>query len=127
MEPNGTNPQPPIPESIPELETKCLTCFGAVPIGAYFCPHCGTSLKDKGPSTSLGKQITVYAISLLLPPLGYWYGWKYLKQSDAASKKIGWAAIILTTASIILTTWGSVSILNSVNQQLNGITQWNIP
>ncbi len=61
-----------------------------------------------------------YAGSLLLPPLGFWWGWKYLKQPDAASKRIGIISIVLTAISFIVTSIWIVQYINALNAALGG-------
>lgn len=75
--------------------------------------------KDKSLSTTVGRQIFVYVLSLLLPPLGLWPGIKYLKQKDEKSRMIGFIAITLTIISTALTIWLSLKFINVFNQQLN--------
>ena len=66
-----------------------------------------------------------YAGSILLPPLGFWWGIKYLKQPDAVSKRIGIVSMVLTTISFIITSVWLVNYINklnaTVNSQLNGL------
>ena len=75
-------------------------------------------------STSPSKQLLIYLLSVLLPPLGLWPAVKYLRQPDEKSKKIGLAAILLTVISIILTIWLSAGFVNSFQKQLG--TQLNL-
>jgi len=60
-----------------------------------------------------------------LPPFGLWYVWKYLKQKDGKSKKIGIAAAILTVISVIVAIWSAERFVNSINQALNSINIYN--
>ncbi len=66
-----------------------------------------------------------YVGSLLLPPLGFWWGIKYLKQTDAASKRIGILCMVFTTISFIVTSIVAVDYMNkisaAVNNQINGV------
>ena len=97
----------------------CPSCHAPGQTGAYFCQNCGAALKDKPPPTSVGAQIKVYAVSVLLPPFGLIYVWRYLKQSDEASRRIGWIALILTIVMTIATLWLSVVAMDSFNQLVN--------
>ncbi len=76
-------------------------------------------LKDKSLSTTIGRQLYIYFLSFLLPPLGLWPGIKYLKQKDEKSRMIGFIAIVLTIISTALTIWATVGFINVFNQQLN--------
>jgi hypothetical protein len=56
-----------------------------------------------------------YIGSILLPPLGFWWGIKYLKQNDAVSKRIGIITMVLTTISFIITSIWIVDYINKLN------------
>lgn len=104
---------------------KCKECGHEISDEALACPNCGKPQKDKPPSVSLSRQMVVYFVSLFLPPFGLWYVWKYLKQKDNKSKKIGIAALILTIISIIGMMWLVKGFMNSVNQTLNSVNIYN--
>ena len=104
---------------------KCKECGHEISDEALACPNCGKPQRDKPPSLLLSKQIVIYSVSLFLPPFGLWYVWKYLKQKDNKSKKIGIAALILTIISIIVMKWFVKGFMNSVNQALNSVNIYN--
>jgi hypothetical protein len=102
----------------------CSACNASVPSSANFCPNCGKGLRAIPPATTLSRQIIVYLISFFVAPFGLWYAWKYLKQEDIKSRKIGIAAIALTVISIAITFWTMAGLYNSVSQYmrlLNGL------
>lgn len=76
-------------------------------------------LGDKSLSTTVGKQIFIYLMSALLPPLGLWPGIKYLKQNSEKSRMIGFIAITLTIISTAITVWLTLGFINTFNQQVN--------
>ena len=102
-----------------EPQLFCPGCKQLIVVSDYFCPNCGKKIKDKPQSTSIPRQIFVYLLSFLLPPLGLWPAVKYLKQKEEKSRMIGFVAIILTVISIAITVWLSVGFMNVFNQQLN--------
>ena len=104
---------------------KCKECGHEISDEALACPNCGKPQRDKVPSVSLSRQITVYSVSLFLPPFGFWYAWKYLKQSDYTSKIIGLMATILTIISTIITIRLTKGFIDSVNQSLKSINNLN--
>jgi TRAP-type C4-dicarboxylate transport system permease small subunit len=76
------------------------------------------------PATTISRQIIVYLISFFLAPFGLWFAWKYLKQDDSKSQKIGIVAIALTVISGAVTIWTMAGLFNSVSQfmkSLNGL------
>lgn len=98
----------------------CPACGYAARAGALFCEKCGAALgKSSPPSSSIGAQIKVYAVSALLPPFGLVYVLRYLKQPDEVSRRIGWIALILTVVMTVATVWATMVAINSVNQLLN--------
>ena len=107
------------------MELQCPQCHVAVRPTDYFCYNCGKILHAKPLSTSLTTEIMYYIGSLLLPPLGYWWGIKYLLQQGAASKRIGIIIMVLTTISFIITSIFAVDYITkiqaTVNSQLNGL------
>ena len=102
------------------METiPCRYCGFSVLGDYYFCPNCGKKLKEPPVSVSIGRQIYIYALSLILPPLGLWPGIKYLRQDNPIAKRIGIIAIVLTIISTILTIWLSIGLLGNISGQLS--------
>ncbi len=81
-------------------------------------------------STSIGKQLYIYTISILLPPLGLVPGIKYLMDKNQKAKMIGIIAIVLTIVSTVLTFYISLNFLNSQiqssQQQLDQLQDFGI-
>jgi len=115
--------QPPAAQ-IPSISTICNSCGAVVPANYTFCPNCGKSLKDQNFSMTLFKQITLYVVAILLPPLGYWPGIKYFRNKDPKAQKLGMYLIVVTTLSTIVTLWLTFafvqSYINDINSALNG-------
>ena len=106
------------------MEQKfCPVCKLPIFDSYIFCPNCGAKIREVVFTISVGKQISVYLISVLLPPLGVWPGIKYLLNPDEKAKKVGLIAIILTVISSIITIWMTISVLNGINKSLG--TQLN--
>ena len=83
----------------------CPSCRALVSADMLSCQACGKPLKSNSAEISVPRRIFVYVISVLLPPFGFWYAWKYLRQQDKQSRIIGWVTIVLTIVSIIANTW----------------------
>jgi len=96
---------------------KCQNSNGAAD---FFCRVCGYKLRGKPLSTSLLKQLSVYLISFLLPPLGLVPAIKYLRQGESKSKQIGIIAIILTVISMIISIRLLLNFMDTFNNILNG-------
>ncbi len=105
--------------SLPQL--TCPSCRALVSEDMVFCPACGITLRTNPKETSLSRQIIMYTISVLLPPFGFWYGWKFIRQSGKKEKIIGWIAISLTIISIIINVWVMVGYLEQFKQSLGVI------
>ena len=101
----------------------CSSCHFPCVETFYFCPNCGKKFKDPPVSTTVLKQLEIYTISVLLPPLGLWPGIKYLKQETQKAKIIGAVAVILTIASIGITTWIAFDVVQRLNAGLNSQLQ----
>ena len=107
-----------------ELQQKCKYCYFNVTANNFFCPNCGKEVKARPLDTGIGKQIGIYSLSVLLPPLGLWPGIKYLRSADTKAKKVGIVAILLTIIATIITFWTFFAFLNIAKRQLE--TQVNI-
>ena len=95
------------------MEPKiCQSCHFPITDTFYFCPNCGKKLYEP-PITAMG-QIKVYAISILLPPLGLWPGIKYVLQKDEKTRTVGIIAIILTIISTIVTVFIFMNTITSI-------------
>ena len=94
----------------------CPACHLSLSESFYFCPNCGKKIKEPPVSTTVGKQVGIYAMSILLPPLGLWPGIKYLLQKDQKAKTIGIIAIVLTIFSTIITSWIAINFFNQLNK-----------
>jgi len=80
------------------------------------CPSCHQS---PPPSTSLSSQIILYLKTLILPPFGFFLGYKYLRQSDTKSKLIGLFVIVITIIEIIWLIQSTINMVNIANQQMS--------
>ena len=101
------------------LPTLCPKCHQVIEVAAYFCPNCGQNLKPTPPSTSLGSQLELYLKSLLLPPMGIIWGFRYLRQKGISAKIVGLMAIFLTLAILVIAIKATVDLVNTVNSQIN--------
>jgi len=99
----------------------CPKCKNNIGPTDFFCPVCGYKIVGGDASTSLFKQISVYLLSLFLPPFGLIPAIKYLKQGDDKSKKIGIVAIVLTVLSIIISFLIFKSFMSTYTKTLNGL------
>lgn len=105
------------------MDQTCPYCHFPLISAGHFCPNCGKPISQKPISTSLPKQITIYLVSFFLPPLGLWWGVKYLRQDDEQAKRIGLIAILLTIISIVLTVWASMTFINNLTQSFEEQTE----
>lgn len=107
------------------MEQKfCPVCKTPVFDNYIFCANCGANLKEAA-APSMGKQISIYLVSLLLPPLGLLPGIRYLRRDDPVAKRVGMITIILTIVSTVLTIWLSWGFVATVQKTIN--QQMTIP
>jgi hypothetical protein len=88
----------------------CNACNASLQNTFFFCPNCGKKIKDPPVSTTIGKQIGIYLLSVFLPPLGFWPGVKYMLAPDKKAQMIGLVANVLTLVSTIATVWYSYQL-----------------
>ncbi|MFA6519025.1 MAG: hypothetical protein WCV93_05265 [Candidatus Shapirobacteria bacterium] len=98
---------------------SCPTCHQPVEQTDFFCSTCGKNLHPVPPSTSLSSQIVLYLKTLLLPPFGFIWSYRYLRQSDSKSKLIGLFTIVITVIEIIWLIQSTSGLINTVNQQIS--------
>ncbi len=102
----------------PPISPSCPLCHVAVKPTDYFCPNCGKSIKPKPISTSLLTQLGIYAGSVLLPPLGFFWGIRYLRQPGRMAKIIGSIAIVLTIITIYALVQISSALMKTLTQEM---------
>jgi hypothetical protein len=102
-------------------QTFCTLCHIPLLDTYFFCPNCGKKIHEPALSTTLLKQLGIYALSIFLPPLGLWPGIRYLRQPDKNAHIVGWIAIFLTVISIVATAWSVMQIINAAQTQLLGL------
>jgi hypothetical protein len=101
----------------------CRFCNSPVTSNFFFCPTCGKKLHE--PPITLAKQIGIYTMSILLPPLGLWPGIKYVFQKDEKTKLVGIIAIVLTILSSVITIWLFSNFLSGMlNSSLGNLNQY---
>jgi len=83
-------------------DLTCPKCKTVTASSSFFCPNCGKQLRKKPIPTTIGKQIYIYAISILLPPLGLWWAFPLIFQKDTKSKIVGVVTFILTVISFVV-------------------------
>lgn len=94
----------------------CPSCKMLTYAVYYYCPNCGKQLRARPLSTSVGRQIGIYLLSIFMPPFGFWPGFKYLMQPNTKAKIIGFIAVALTIASTVITTYYTFGFIDKVNQ-----------
>lgn len=97
----------------------CPNCNEILLPGTNFCPKCGFQISQVSTAISIGRQIYIYVISLLLPPLGLIWTFKYLRHPTDQKKRIALIAAVLTVVSIIFSIWFTVGFFQGIQQQVN--------
>lgn len=109
-------PIPPRPAVVPML---CPMCHVAVRPTDYFCYNCGKNLHPKPLPTDLTTQALYYLGSIVLPPMGFIWGFKYLRDKDPKSKTVGLVLFLITVVELVFITVFSIKAVSSINQQVN--------
>lgn len=99
-------------------QTACRVCQTVLYPTYNFCPTCGLKVKEDKTTVSLGSQISVYLVSILLPPMGLFPGIKYLRKGDDHAKHVGLIAIFLTILSCVISIWAFAGLINTINNSL---------
>lgn len=111
--------------SIMDEMLVCPACHIAVRPTDYFCFNCGKNLHAAPLGTGPADQIKLYLGSVFLTPMGIIWGLQYLREKDEKAKIVGIVAMILSVVIIIVVAQYTVSLVNTINnqvgQQLQGI------
>jgi hypothetical protein len=99
----------------------CPKCQQLVKNTDNFCYNCGKNFHPLPPPTSAADQLFLYLKTILLPPLGLFWGLRYLRQSDNKSKVIGLIVIVVTVVETIWLVQATISSVNTINEQINQI------
>lgn len=101
------------------MEIICPHCKAPAHDTDYFCPACGKKLKDPPLSTTLMRQLVVYAIAIFLPPFGLIPAIKYLRGDSQKAKTIGVVAILLTVVVIFLTVVLTMQVISEATKVIS--------
>jgi hypothetical protein len=109
---------PPVQSSL-DQEHICPGCH--LPVGPtdYFCANCGKNLHPPPVSLSAGTIVSLCLGSLILPPMGIIWSFKYLRDSRTPAKLFGLALILVTVVLLIVLTQWTISVINQVNDKVN--------
>lgn len=99
----------------------CSECHQPILPAYYFCPNCGHSLKENPVPVSIPMQIGIYALSIFLPPLGFWPGIKYAIKKYPPVRRVGIIAIVLSILSTALTVWSIFALFQTYLNQFSGL------
>ncbi len=105
------------------MESTCPVCHVIVRPTDFFCYNCGKNLHAPPPSTTKEEQIKLYLSSFLLPPMGIIWALPYVRQTDTKSKTVGYVAMGITVIAILMVAVQAMSLVNTINVQLNSQTQ----
>lgn len=109
----------------PNSPPVCRKCGNQVAPTDNFCSNCGTQLREQ--NISVGKQIYIYAVSIILPPLGLVWTFKYFRSSQSNQRMVAIVALVLTVVASVATVWLFMGFLQTIQQQFNGLMNTNIP
>lgn len=102
----------------------CPKCGIILPPNTNFCPNCGFQTTEAPQVISIGRQVWIYFVSLLLPPLGFIWVFKYFRSQEPQKKRVAYIATILTIISIIISVWYTVGFFQSYQQQIQQINNF---
>lgn len=106
-------------QGAPSSSSFCPHCGQAIAETDMFCSHCGTQIIRQDLPISMGRKFYIYAVSVLLPPLGFIWLVKYIKSTNPDLKKVGILAGVLTLISSIITIWVTLGLLQSIQNSFS--------
>jgi len=105
--------------SIPAPNPSCPRCHVAVRPTDFYCYNCGAEVQEKPVHVSIPEQLGLYLGSLILPPMGLFWGFKYYRKKGHQPKVVGLIAVLLTLTSTVVATIYSIQLMNQVSEQVN--------
>lgn len=108
--------------AVPQVVT-CSQCHQQVRSSDYFCYNCGKNLKPKPLPTDIITQLLYYGGSILLPPMGFIWGFRYVRENNKNAKVIGIVCMVLTVIVLLVAVQATVQVINMVNEQVNSQMQ----
>ncbi len=96
----------------------CPFCHVAVRPMDYFCSNCGKNLHPTPLGTGVSDIAKLYIGSVLLAPMGIFWGLRYLREKDDKSKIIGVIAMLLSLVTLIVAIQYTVTFMNTINNQV---------
>lgn len=100
-------------------QPSCPACGTLVYPTDNFCPTCGKKITKELEYISIGRQLYVYAVSLLAPPFGLVWTFKYLKQKSQQVNTVGIIALVLTVVSLAVTIWLTFGVISTAQSFMN--------
>lgn len=97
----------------------CSKCHRSVDATDYYCRNCGKKLHSPPLTADFSTLIILFLKTVLLPPLGFIWGFRYLFQPDNRSKLIGFLVIVITLIETILLTQYTITMVNTATEQIN--------
>jgi uncharacterized membrane protein YvbJ len=94
----------------------CPACHASVNNSYQFCPTCGKLLREA--TIGKGKQFYIYIVSLLFPPFGFIWTWRYFRSNSSQKKRIAYISLVLTIISVIASIWFTNLFLQSLQKQM---------
>lgn len=101
------------------MDPICPVCHVTVRPSDFYCYNCGKNLHEKPAVITPVTEILYYIGSLILPPIGLWWGYKLFRQNDARNRRIGIVCVAITVISTIVVTYWTMNIFQTVNSQVN--------
>jgi hypothetical protein len=96
----------------------CTFCHVTVRPTDFFCYNCGRNLHEPPKSVGIGTQILYYAGSILMPPMGIFWGIKYLREQNETARRVGLVCIALTVVSMLYFSYQMISVYNRVSGEV---------
>jgi hypothetical protein len=97
----------------------CDICHVHVRATDYYCFNCGKNLHPIPPSIRVESQLLLYIGSFLLPPMGIFWGWKYIAAKDTITRVVGLVAICITLISLFVSVKLTMNFINSIGSQMS--------
>jgi hypothetical protein len=124
-------PQQPVPVPVQELSKPpaqlpiiCHKCKTENNPTNYFCANCGGKIREK--PVTVWRQVYIYTISILMPPLGLVWTFRYFRSKEQKLRIIAWVALILTIVSSAVNIIFFFDFLQTLFNEVNAINNMGL-
>lgn len=100
------------------MDVLCKNCGEVLESSDKFCRKCGAKVDISSFGLTLRRKVTVYAFSIILAPLGFYWFFKYFRNNNPEVRKVGFMALYITLFMIVVLVIANVYFFNALESYI---------